>query len=108
MLRGESEFGEKRALAAVPAGGGDDIDECQNPSHEELRQGKEVGNVHIAPDFLFHEIGKPTDSDWQSKVVNDEEDCRRDDELELALDKGFEIGIPCNGVPVRRGSLRGG
>ena len=108
MLRGESEFGEKRALAAVPTCCGDHIDEGQHPCHEELGQRKEVGNVHIATDLLFHEIRKPTDSNRQRKVVNNEEDCRGNDQFELAADERLEVGVPRDGVPVRRGWSWGG
>ena len=108
MFRGESEFGEKRAFASIPTRRSDDIDKGQHPSHEELGKGKNVGDIHTPPDFLFHEIRKPPNADRESKVINNEEDGRGNDQLGLATHKSLEIGVARDGIPVRRRGGSGG
>jgi hypothetical protein len=46
---------------------------------------EQIRPVHLAPRFLLHHLGVIADEIRQREVVDDEEDCRRNDEAALRL-----------------------
>jgi hypothetical protein len=89
----------------VPLRGDADVEEGQDPGHEELREREDVGHVHFADDLLFHQLRPVTDEHGQGEIVEEEENGRGDDELRFAGQQALKGGLGFDLRPVRGARL---
>jgi len=83
----------------VPASGHLHVDKGDDPSNEELRERKEVGDVHLAPDLRLHEVGEIPVEHWERKEVKQGEHGAAHDELLLPRQEGLELRLGLQGCP---------
>src|ERR1044071_1981421 len=99
-------FGPRVQLAddlarhAVVAARRANVQERDDPGHEELREREQVGDVNRAEDFAVHELWRVAHEHGQREVVDDEEDGRRDDESYFLPDQLSKTLARRHAVPV--------
>ena len=91
---------EEGLVHEIPAFGDADISGAEDPGHEELGEGEEIGEIDLPPDGSFHEVWVEPDEDGEGDIVEEKEDGGGEDEAAFGGFEGGESGIIGDEIPV--------